>query len=116
MSTTTLKPDDDKKDLQNPTSGFESLRAEIDRMNTAFRALQSQFADSIQQSLSDVSASVENQLKEAVTGAEHMARKELIQAIRAVYKGRRYIPSQVGTRIAENLPTVIPKREGSNSF
>src|SRR5580698_588006 len=33
-----------------------------------------------------------------------MARKELIQAIRAVAKGRRYIPAQVGTRIAENLP------------
>lgn len=33
-----------------------------------------------------------------------MARKELIYAIRAVAKGRRYIPAQVGTRIAENLP------------
>lgn len=33
-----------------------------------------------------------------------MARKELIHAIRAVAKGRRYIPAQVGTRIAENLP------------
>jgi DNA-binding NarL/FixJ family response regulator len=33
-----------------------------------------------------------------------MARKELIQAIRAVVKGQRYIPAQVGTRIAENLP------------
>jgi DNA-binding NarL/FixJ family response regulator len=33
-----------------------------------------------------------------------MARKELVQAIRAVHRGRRYIPSQVGSRIAENLP------------
>ena len=33
-----------------------------------------------------------------------MARKELIQAIRAVHKGQRYIPAQVGSRIAENLP------------
>jgi DNA-binding NarL/FixJ family response regulator len=33
-----------------------------------------------------------------------MARKELVQAIRAVYNGQRYIPSQVGARIAENLP------------
>jgi DNA-binding NarL/FixJ family response regulator len=33
-----------------------------------------------------------------------MARKELVQAIRAVHRGKRYIPSQVGTRIAENLP------------
>jgi DNA-binding NarL/FixJ family response regulator len=33
-----------------------------------------------------------------------MARKELVQAIRAVYKGQRYIPAQVGSRIAENLP------------
>ena len=33
-----------------------------------------------------------------------MARKELVQAIRAVHRGQRYIPSQVGTRIAENLP------------
>jgi len=33
-----------------------------------------------------------------------MARKELVQAIRAVAKGQRHIPSQVGSRIAENLP------------
>ena len=33
-----------------------------------------------------------------------MVRKELVQAIRAVHRGKRYIPSQVGTRIAENLP------------
>jgi DNA-binding NarL/FixJ family response regulator len=33
-----------------------------------------------------------------------MARKELIQAIRAVAKGQRYIPATVGSRIAENLP------------
>jgi len=33
-----------------------------------------------------------------------MARKDLIHAIRAVAKGQRYIPAQVGARIAENLP------------
>ena len=33
-----------------------------------------------------------------------MARKELVQAIRAVHRGLRYIPSQVGSRIAENFP------------
>jgi len=33
-----------------------------------------------------------------------MARKELIHAIRAVAKGQRHIPAQVGSRIAENLP------------
>ena len=33
-----------------------------------------------------------------------MARKELVVAIRAVAKGQRYIPAQVGSRIAENLP------------
>lgn len=33
-----------------------------------------------------------------------MVRKELLQAIRAVAAGKRYIPSQVGTAIAENLP------------
>lgn len=33
-----------------------------------------------------------------------MVRKELLQAIRVVAAGRRYIPSQVGTAIAENLP------------
>jgi DNA-binding NarL/FixJ family response regulator len=33
-----------------------------------------------------------------------MARKELVQAIHAVHKGQRYIPAQVGSRIAENLP------------
>jgi len=33
-----------------------------------------------------------------------MARKELVQAIRTVHRGQRYIPAQVGSRIAENLP------------
>ncbi len=33
-----------------------------------------------------------------------MVRRELIQAIRGVAHGRRYIPARVGTRIAENLP------------
>jgi two-component system, NarL family, response regulator len=33
-----------------------------------------------------------------------MARKELVQAIRAVHRGQRYIPSQVGAAIAENFP------------
>ena len=41
-----------------------------------------------------------------------MARKELIQAIRAVHKGQRYIPAQVGGRIAENFPrTELSARE-----
>lgn len=41
-----------------------------------------------------------------------MARKELINAIRAVSKGQRYIPDKVGTRIAENLPrTGLSARE-----
>jgi DNA-binding NarL/FixJ family response regulator len=33
-----------------------------------------------------------------------MARKQLVQAIRAVHRGKRYIPSEVGATIAENLP------------
>ena len=33
-----------------------------------------------------------------------MARRELIQAIRTVHEGRRYIPAEVGARLAENLP------------
>ena len=33
-----------------------------------------------------------------------MARKELLQAVQAVHRGQRYIPAQVGTRIAEYLP------------
>jgi len=33
-----------------------------------------------------------------------MVRKELIQAIRTVHGGQRYIPAQVGSRIAENFP------------
>jgi two-component system NarL family response regulator len=33
-----------------------------------------------------------------------MARKELIRAVWAVHKGQRYIPNQVGSRIAEFLP------------
>lgn len=33
-----------------------------------------------------------------------MARKELIQAVHAVHAGQRYIPTQVGSRIAEYLP------------
>jgi two-component system NarL family response regulator len=41
-----------------------------------------------------------------------MARRELIQAIRAVHRGQRYIPAQVGSRIAEYLPrTDISARE-----
>ena len=40
------------------------------------------------------------------------ARKELTQAIRAVHKGQRYIPAQVGGRIAENFPrTELSARE-----
>jgi len=33
-----------------------------------------------------------------------MVRKELIQAIRSVNDGRRFVPAQVGARLAENLP------------
>jgi two-component system, NarL family, response regulator len=33
-----------------------------------------------------------------------MVRRELVQAIREVHQGRRYIPAAVGVRIAENLP------------
>jgi DNA-binding NarL/FixJ family response regulator len=41
-----------------------------------------------------------------------MARKELVQAIRAVSKGQRFIPAQVGSKIAENLPrTSLTDRE-----
>ena len=41
-----------------------------------------------------------------------MARKELVQAIRAVNRGQRYIPTQVGTLIAESLPrTGLSSRE-----
>jgi DNA-binding NarL/FixJ family response regulator len=41
-----------------------------------------------------------------------MVRRELIQAIRIVHGGQRYIPAQVGSRIAENLPrTDLSSRE-----
>jgi DNA-binding NarL/FixJ family response regulator len=41
-----------------------------------------------------------------------MARKELIQAIRAVHQGNRYVPAPVGSTIAENLPrTDLSSRE-----
>ena len=41
-----------------------------------------------------------------------MVRRELIQAIRQVASGKRYIPSQIGTRIAENYPRMeISSRE-----
>jgi two-component system NarL family response regulator len=41
-----------------------------------------------------------------------MARKELVQAIRAVNEGGRYIPALVGARLAENLPRVqLTRRE-----
>ena len=41
-----------------------------------------------------------------------LVRKELIQAIRTVHRGQRYIPAQVGSRIAENLPrTDLSSRE-----
>jgi DNA-binding NarL/FixJ family response regulator len=41
-----------------------------------------------------------------------MARKELVNAIRAVANGRRYIPADVGARIAEGLPrTSLTPRE-----
>jgi DNA-binding NarL/FixJ family response regulator len=33
-----------------------------------------------------------------------MVRRDLIRAIREVHSGRRYIPAEVGTRIAEHLP------------
>jgi two-component system NarL family response regulator len=33
-----------------------------------------------------------------------MARRELVQAIRTVFAGRRYIPAEVGARLAESLP------------
>lgn len=33
-----------------------------------------------------------------------MVRRELVQAIHEVFAGRRYIPAQVGKRIAESLP------------
>src|SRR5262245_33296574 len=41
-----------------------------------------------------------------------MARKELVTAIRAVHNGKRYIPAEVGSKIAENLPrTDLTSRE-----
>jgi len=41
-----------------------------------------------------------------------MARKELVQAIRAVHRGQRYIPATVGSAIAESLPrTDLSSRE-----
>ncbi|MEI9974386.1 MAG: response regulator transcription factor [Ignavibacteriota bacterium] len=41
-----------------------------------------------------------------------MARKELVNAIRAVASGKRYIPAEVGARIAEGLPrTALTTRE-----
>jgi DNA-binding NarL/FixJ family response regulator len=41
-----------------------------------------------------------------------MARKELVHAIRDVVDGKRYIPPEVGRRIAESLPrTALTNRE-----
>ena len=41
-----------------------------------------------------------------------MARKQLVHAIRAVADGKRYIPAEVGTKIAESLPrTGLTARE-----
>ncbi|HEX3744180.1 MAG TPA: response regulator transcription factor [Bryobacteraceae bacterium] len=41
-----------------------------------------------------------------------MARKELVNAIRAVAEGKRYVPPEVGSRVAESLPrTTLSARE-----
>jgi DNA-binding NarL/FixJ family response regulator len=41
-----------------------------------------------------------------------MVRKDLVQAIRQVHEGRRYIPANVGAKLAESLPrTSLSARE-----
>src|SRR5215831_1160764 len=77
--------EDNTRQLESLPQTLESLRSEVERMSTDLQNLQSRFQQSLQQAVTAVAAAADEQLKEAVTAAEQVVRKQLLSDLRTKY-------------------------------
>src|SRR5262245_57294660 len=85
MQSSARSPEDEKTRMENLPETFASLRTQIERMLTELQTLESHFKKDFQQSLANVAVAVEEQLKEAVSAAEQVVRKQTLNELRAKY-------------------------------
>ena len=85
MATSARTPQDDKERLENLPETFAPVRTEMERMLSELQTLETHFRENLQQSLSTVALAVEEQLKEAVSAAEQVVRKQVMADLRAKY-------------------------------
>ena len=105
MPRSTRTPEGDKGRLDDLPETFASIRAEIERVLTELHTLEAHFKQGFQQSLSAVALAVEDQLKEAVSAAEQMVRKQTLEGIRAKYVKELELALTEKTLIERRLQT-----------
>src|SRR5207237_7876403 len=84
MSTGTTHQGDGGRS-ENPPDTFASVHSQIDRMFTETQRIERQIKKDLQEALSAVSLAIDSQLKEAVSAAEHVVRKQVQLDLRTKY-------------------------------
>ena len=84
MSTGTTHQGDGGRS-ENPPDTFASVHSQIDRMFTELQRIETHFKKDLQEALSAVSLAIDSQLKEAVSAAEQVVRKQVQLDLRTKY-------------------------------
>src|SRR5215467_5224496 len=85
MSTPSRSPEEKKDQPTLRPESFAPVRAEIDRMLTELHALGVALKQNFEQSFSAVADAIEDQLQEAISAADQMARKHSQLELRTKY-------------------------------
>src|SRR5262245_23765009 len=84
MSTGTTKQNDEGR-LENLPETLASVHSQLDRMFSELLRIETHFKEDLQKTLAAVSLAIDNQLKEAVSAAEQVVRKQVQLDLRTKY-------------------------------
>lgn len=109
MSTPTRSPEDEKEQPAIPPETFAALRAEIERLLTELEALGAGLKQNFERSISTVAVAVEDQIKQAVRAAEHVARTQTQLELRTKY-GKEFEMAMAETALMERRLQIANKQ------
>src|SRR5881296_3532279 len=84
MSTGSTQQDEEGRSENLPET-FASVHSQIDRMFTELQRIETHFKKDLQEALIAVSLAIDNQLKETVSAAERVVRKQVQLDLRTKY-------------------------------
>src|SRR6266568_2055194 len=109
MSTPTRSPEDEKEQAAIPPETFAALHAEIARLLSELEALGAGLKQNFERSISTVAVAVEDQIKQAVRAAEHVARTQTQLELRTKY-GKEFEMAMAETALMERRLQIANKQ------